>query len=163
MALIVWVLEAKNILWVYEQPATSLLFEHPRMRGLIKARNIFRSFMHMGSFGAPTPKPTMLWGPDPAVMQFALPLPKKTWETELVTREVRDGRVWVTGNGHMKGSQSYPPAFGTATLGVWKAWRDRQSSTDPGWGPVSHKKADTTKWSDADLAPVFQMLAHSAK
>ena len=160
MSLIVWLLEAKKVLWVYEQPASSLLWEHNRMRSLVKSRFIYRTHMFMGSYGAPTKKPTMLWGPDPLINMFSIPLPTNVqWEKDLVSTYVRDGRTWVTGNSNLKGSQSYPKAFGVATLGIWKTWRDWQTDTNPFNGAVPSQPADATLWRDAGVPEVIQFLA----
>ena len=159
MAIIVWILECKNVCWVYEQPHSSLLFEHPKMRDLVKMRRVFRAFTWMGSFGARSPKGTHLWAPTPLVHRFSMPLPTDvTWATDLVKKEVtKDGKVRVTGDKALKKSQSYTPTFGYVTLGVWKEWRDWQISTMP--DPSRHKTADASKWQGANLAEVFQYLS----
>ena len=158
MTLILWVLEAKRVLWLYEQPQTSMLFQHPRMQAFLKVCTVFRCHMWMGSYGADTPKGTHLWAPDSCVSKFALPLPDKDWD-QLVTKKVLpDGRVQVTGNAALKGSQSYPSAFGRATVGVWKLATKRLQPLVSAKPPkVWTSRHD--KWLDADLTEVFQFLS----
>ena len=156
MSLILWALEAKKVLWLYEQPSTSLLFQHPRMQHFIKHRTVFKCHMWMGAFGADTPKGTHLWAPDACVSKFSLPLPN---DKELVTKKVLpDGGAQATGNSALKGNQSYPPAFGHATVGVWKlATKRLQPLVNASLPNVWASRHD--KWSDADLAEVFQFLS----
>ena len=119
MAIIVWILECKNVCWVYEQPHSSLLFEHPKMRDLVKMRRVFRAFTWMGSFGARSPKGTHLWAPTPLVHRFSMPLPTDvTWATDLVKKEVtKDGKVRVTGDKALKKIPKLHPNFRVCYIG----------------------------------------------
>lgn len=56
--------------WVIEQPRSSLLFQHERFQWLCKRFKIFRICIWMGSFNAPTPKPTLLWSSTAAISGF---------------------------------------------------------------------------------------------
>ena len=146
------------MLWLYEQPQTSLLFQHPRMQAFLKVCTVFRCHMWMGSYGAETPKGTHLWAPDACVSKFSLPLPDKDWETLVTKKVLPDGRVQVTGNAALKGSQSYPPAFGHATVGVWKLATKRLQPLVSAQAPkVWTSRHD--KWLDADLTEVFQFVS----
>lgn len=44
-----------------EQPARSLMQEHPRWRDLCRRVRVFRTHVWMGDFGAETPKPSWLY------------------------------------------------------------------------------------------------------
>lgn len=68
--------------------------------------------MHMGSYGAASPKPTFLWSPSPTVLNFSLPLPDREWESMVDQKPCQDGSVQVSGNKNLKGSQTYPRQFG---------------------------------------------------
>ena len=160
-----WILEAKAAVWLYEQPATSLLWQHPRMQSFCKLRNVYQAFMWMGSFGATSPKPTVLWCPRPDVTKFSLPLPQNVvWDADMVTKKVMpDGRIQVTGSSDLKKSQSYPKEFGRATVAVWQECPKRAMpklsnvsipSVFPGT-PLKRKE----KWADADFSDVFQFLS----
>ena len=85
MALILWVLESKRCLWLYEQPQTSLLWEHHRMQEYLSKNIVYKVHTWMGAFGAATPKGTHLWGPQSSILKFALPLPQRQWSEQLVT------------------------------------------------------------------------------
>lgn len=160
IALVVYILEAAKVMWLYEQPHSSLLFQHPRMQQLLKNMAVFRSHIYMGSYGALSPKPTFLWAPTPQVFRFSLPLPDKEWE-EVVTKSVKeDGSVQVTGNSKLKASQTYPKEFGYATLRVWKVGGYRPFPKQCG-PPKMPKNVWDPKdaWKDADLTEVFQFLS----
>ena len=87
MALILWVLECKLVLWLYEQPKTSLLWEHPRMQEFLRQCDVWKTHMHMGSYGASSPKPTFLWAPTPCVHAA----PQSGRENVL---GIRSGELW---------------------------------------------------------------------
>lgn len=160
MALIIWILESKLAMWLYEQPHTSMLFQHPRMQELLKSLNVYRCHMYMGSYGTKSPKPTHLWSPTPAVNMFNLPLPgDKEWAPMVSKKLMPDGRVQVTGNSLLKNSQTYPREFGFATLRVWKMTEQREfpKENTPPKNLLQMKAKDS--WKDADLTDVFQFLS----
>ena len=164
MALILWVLEAKKCFWLYEQPQTSLLWEHPRMQGFLKSNLVYKTHMWMGSYGGLSPKGTHLWAPCEQVSKFSLPLPQKEWDHQLVAKKVLpDGSVQVTGNGALKQSQAYPKQFGKATVCVWLNTPCRTFSTN--YEKASTKKipsfwkGNMDKWADANLSDVMQFLS----
>lgn len=160
MCIILWILEAKMVFWLYEQPQSSLLWQHPRMQQYISKRTVFKSHMWMGAFGAASPKGTVLWGPYQTVSWFALPLPKdRAWATDLTTKTEKNGRTQVTGSKGLKGSQTYPSEFGLATVSIWrrtafKAY-DMEGAKLPNVWPKSLKDA----WPDANLTEVMQYLS----
>ena len=156
MAVILWLLESKMAFWLYEQPHTSMLWLHPRMQQVIRNLRVFRTHMHMGSFGAASPKPTHLWAPCPEVAKFSLPLPDREWESMVSKKTMPDGRIQVTGNQNLKSSQTYPREFGFATLRVWKTVPKRDfPESKP---PCSMWSRPKDSWKDANLSEVFQFL-----
>lgn len=116
MTLVVYLLEARACVWLYEQPMTSLLWQHPRMQDLVRRVLVYQTQMWMGSYGAESPKSTCLWSCCPC-SSFSVPLPKdKTW-ISLVNKSAKsDGTISVSGNSKLKGSQAYPAGFGHATV-----------------------------------------------
>ena len=149
------------VYWLYEQPHTSLMFEHPRMQQIIKSISVYRCHMHMGSYGAASPKPTFLWSPSPTVLNFALPLPHdRQWETMVDKKTMPDGSVQVSGNSKLKGSQTYPREFGFATVRVWKTSPKREPVVGKPrpleiWKPLSKRDM----WTDANLTEIMQYLS----
>lgn len=51
----------KGIFWVLEQPGTSLMEFHPVFQALLRLLSVRRLRFRMSRFGAPTPKPTVLY------------------------------------------------------------------------------------------------------
>lgn len=165
MCLIQWILQARRVFWILEQPMSSLMFHHPLLQDFLQKHLVFRTHMHMGSFGGHTPKPTHLWSPRVDIQKFSLPLPQKTWDS-LVTKSVSSsGKRQVTGNSQLKKSQSYPKEFGMATVGIWEEspgykLPDLASITVPcsTWTKAGGKSR--TSWiGHADLKEVIQYLS----
>ena len=132
------------------------------MQEFIRKNLVYKIHMRMGSFGAATPKGTHLWGPHENITKFSLPLPQKAWDEQLVSKKLLpDGRVQITGNSALKGSQAYPAEFGRATVGIWGLTPKRKlpslssSQKIPKW-PLSNRQ---DKWPDADLSEVMQFLS----
>lgn len=162
MALLVYLLEAKRVYWLYEQPHSSLLWEHPRMQQLVKKINVWKTHIYMGSYGAESKKPTFLWAPSPTVHHFSLPLPQdKEWLAVVDKRTLPDGRTQVTGNSNLKGTQTYPREFGFATVRVWKSAVKRALPPSPPVPPKFNLNPSAS-WKDADLSEVFQVLSLGA-
>lgn len=159
MTLVVYLLEARACVWLYEQPMTSLLWQHPRMQDLVRRVLVYQTQMWMGSYGAESPKSTCLWSCCPC-SSFSVPLPKdKTW-ISLVNKSAKsDGTISVSGNSKLKGSQAYPAGFGHATVDFWKnaprVPKAGVAETPEVFKPG--KKFDS--WPDADLTEVLQYLA----
>ena len=89
MTLILYILQAKNIFWLYEQPSSSILWCHPRMEEFIKRHPAWRCFTWMGGFGADSPKGTTLWSSRPAVRKLARSLPQnRQWTAEMTQKKL---------------------------------------------------------------------------
>ena len=162
MALILWVLQSRDIFWLYEQPASSVLWYHPRMQELLNSLDCFRCFTWMGSFGGHSPKGTVLWSSRPGVKKLARVLPDREWEAEMTTKSFKaNGDVAVTGGRDLKKSQSYTADFAMSTLAVWLEEREpkvpdlEKISLPNFWAPLSKKN----RWVDAQLDEVFQYLS----
>ena len=158
-AILVWVLEAKLVWWLYEQPHTSIMWQHPRMQQLLKSLKVYRCHMYMGSYGSASPKPTHLWSPCPEVAKFSLPLPDREWESMVTKKVLPDGRVQVTGNSNLKGSQTYPKQFGFATVKVWKTIPKREPVANKAVQQDLWRVKPKDSWKDAELTEVFQFLS----
>lgn len=58
VTLLLYVLHSKQVMWLYEQPGSSILWSHPRMEQFIRHLDAYRSHTYMGAFGGCSPKPT---------------------------------------------------------------------------------------------------------
>ena len=113
LALALWLLHAMKCVWVVEQPGTSLLGRHPRMRQLLKVMRIFRCSFWMCKYGSPSPERLKLFSNSAGIRFFRTsPLTKKQRErlpVRLASTRVRaDGTKSYSGNKHLKDSQTWP-------------------------------------------------------
>ena len=163
MCLVLWILLSKDIVWLYEQPSSSLLWLHPRMEDMIKRFDVFRCFTWMGSYGADSPKGTVLWSNRAGVKKLARCLPEnKVWSAEMTTKKANaHGGVSITGGRDLKGSQAYTNDFAMSALSFWLEEHEPKTPALDDvqlpniWAPLSKKD----RWEDADLTDVFQYLS----
>lgn len=162
MTLILWVLQSRCVFYLYEQPGSSLLWNHPRMETFIRLCDAYRCWTWMCAFGAPSPKGTTLRSSRPGVRKLCRALPSNVnWDTEITKKSyLRNGNLSVSGGRNLKASQAYTSEFGFSTLSAWLS-----ETTPPkpclddvkvpnvwGWLP----KKD--RWDDANLVEVMQYL-----
>ena len=164
MALILYILQAKAVVWLYEQPTSSILWSHPRMERFIADNAAYRVHTWMGSYGAASPKGTTLWCARPSVKKLCRVLPNKQWSAQMTTKTVlASGKVSVNGGADLKGSQAYTCEFGMATLSMWLeentlATPDLSKAQIPDFWKYLPKK---DRWDDANVAEVLQYLSLS--
>eukprot|EP00969_Alexandrium_andersonii_P143225 6331557-Alexandrium_andersonii.AAC.1 len=61
----------------------------------------------------------------PYIAKLYKPLPAKSWASDIVTTDRRkDGTVKVTGSVGLKGTQTYPEAFGAAIANLYDQHKD---------------------------------------
>ncbi len=156
---------------VLEQPMTSLMFEHPRVRQLVKLGEVgaIRPLQfistYMGSFGAETPKATVLLG-TPAWLPnlrrcLQLKLHKKRHQTAAHFRG-KDGGNKYRGNAALKSTQVYPIGYGKAIAdSMQSAVVDADVSEDFDFQQLAdfeHLQGSTALWLDAALMPVWRVV-----
>ena len=84
---------ALNLEWVLEQPLTSLMKEHPRMKAIRRMsdarliKSVTEVHTWMGSFGGFSPKPTMLLGSPSWLGQLKRKLTRDTFSADARTAE----------------------------------------------------------------------------
>lgn len=122
--LLLLVAAAKGCWWVCEQPATSLMEKHVLFQRLLRLVAVHKLRIRMSDYGAPTPKPTILYSsPLLANMgsvtawlghQAIESLSDFSVQTELEQRKMvrhyvdGSGKSRVTGSRDLKASQAYP-------------------------------------------------------
>ena len=131
MVLLILFLSARFIAWILEQPASSLMAQHPRMRmlkelnahsGTAGLSEFHETNTNMGAFGAATKKPTKLYSSEKWVAQLSRSLPagyKPDPKVQTVT--IANGKV--SGGKDLKDTQAYPDGYGQELLRVWRASR----------------------------------------
>ena len=125
LAVLLRIVSPLQALWVFEQPAGSLMQLHPRMQDIFKCMQVYRSSWRMSDFGGATQKPTWLYA-NRSLEGLAAhrDTRSRTASGSLVTkRRDTSGRLRVTGAGAvLKHSQHYPQGFGRALASVYQAY-----------------------------------------
>ena len=125
---------ARLIAWIVEQPASSLMWWHPRMQYLQRIAGelpdltgFHKTSFPMDAYGADTQKPTTLCSSEPWVHNMATPLPKSfkpNKDKQVVNKSVNAvGHMQINGGKDLKGTQAYPDAYGRKVLSEWKRAR----------------------------------------
>ena len=155
-------------IWILEQPSSSLMCLHPRLKAFknrIEERSLVaRCWWHchtwMGMYGGESPKATRLWSCSPLVMKLHRKLDRSLdWAPEVTASIAPDGGV--TGNRDaMKESQAYPEAYGKAVGQLVSESRrdqndDGESDTDSDASPTF----DADVWSDVDSQEICEALS----
>jgi len=122
---------ALGLLWILEQPVTSLFQAHAGFQRFLKIVPTWRHHIRMKNFGAPTDKETFLFCNFDFISdidRFACPSAAHDDATpkEMVKRFVGgDGRMKVCGGRDLKSSQTYPAGFGQAIVSLQNLHRDK--------------------------------------
>ena len=134
---------AKKATWVIEQPGSSLMWQHPRVR---QVRDLIEKLadpmftycnieMTMGAYGAPTVKPSQLhacanWvkGLERHLSDEERARIRASSTEEVVTKDPVTGAV--TGGSDLKGTQEYPRDYGSAVAEQWLQWQQRAETLD---------------------------------
>lgn len=161
MTLILWVLQSKQVFYLYEQPGSSLLWNHPRMEAFIESCDAYRCWTWMGAFGAGSPKGTTLWSSRNSVQKLNRPLPNKIWDHEMTKKTIlRNGKLSISGGRDLKASQAYTPEFGFSTLSVWLAEPEvempqlSKAKVPNIWATLPKRD----RWDDGRIVEVLQYL-----
>ena len=160
--------------FILEQPRASLMPWHPRLEqifhlaqcGGIHAVEHISTFM--GSFGAPTPKPTILIGNVPWLCQLKRKLNRSEFTpNEDVVRYHIDqcGRKRFSGGKKLKETQKYPSGYGFATASIIL---DAPIEIDPDEDGFNftilenegewYRTSGAEHWLDAELGKVWKLL-----
>ena len=120
MTLVLYLLVAKRVLWIVEQPSSSLMFLHPRLAQFRRWAGDLEVTTAMADFGGNTSKPTTLRGSPPWLPQLERKISAQTRNRLRVEGHAladvqvdEQGRKHVTGNANLKGSQAYPRGYAT--------------------------------------------------
>lgn len=101
LVLVVFLAMSRKAIIVIEQPATSLCWQHPRLRELLKGMQLWQVRFRMAELGAPTAKPTMLLSNCQPFLATLLEQ-KRTGHTRKSTDSQRTTRVYNDKHGHRR-------------------------------------------------------------
>ena len=99
-------------MWIMEQPAGSLLQEHPRFASLCKMMPIFKIKIKMGEYGAETEKATWLYS-NYKYIETIVDYKVRDWSPELAQKPLvtsyidQNGVKRCTGTAELKASQAF--------------------------------------------------------
>ena len=154
--LLLMYLHVQRILFVVEQPSSSLLFSHQRFLELDRKIALYRSSTSLGAFGGRSAKPILLMSNHPLVRQMYRPLRRSTFTPTATQVVVEAASGGVSGGPDLHQTQEYPAEFAEA---LFEAWSEADAS-------VLHHKCIGSRlvngpqtsdlWPDANLAEVCQ-------
>lgn len=181
MCLTLWLLAAKSVGWILEQPGSSTMEQHKRMQEHFRIFGVGAIRTWMGAYGGPHQKPTQLKGSVPWLTRLARPLSKNDRSrigastTVLQIAPHPDGRRRITGNGQvLKDTQEYPVGYAEAVADTFtehyaRGMHDVIHSNEDGYesdsdtmseGELRYSEDD---WADADLSGVYKLMAMDPK
>lgn len=104
--------------WILEQPQGSWMEVHPLFQQVLRLMEVWRHRLSMGSYGAPSEKPTWLYSSNEAITHLEEFKPRGVKCEEKVSLVDHyldgEGNKRIKGNSNLKLSQSYPVGFGVA-------------------------------------------------
>ena len=173
-----WLLSNIGVIWILEQPARSLMEEHPRFQLVLTAFPVYKLHVWMSDFNAPTAKPSWLYSNSPYIaelLNFRVRDSKGyvRCQKKCVVKKKRraDGSMSVSGGPDLKATQAYTREFGQA-VSMWYASRMQSHSRMRAKiaakvnkavleGKVDLSKAmreDGDCWSDSSLKGAMEVL-----
>lgn len=162
-----------GVLFLLEQPITSLMLEHPRLRQLIQLaecgaiRGCKRISTYMGAFGAVSPKPTMLLGNAPWIdrLKKSVRLSAFKKDASITTSHVdSQGRRRFTGGQGLKRTQEYPKGYGVeCAVCMDEAVVDLDEESDFDYDLLEsegeqYRQSGGEFWTDAELSDVWPLI-----
>ena len=168
MVLVKYLLEAKRIFWILEQPQSSIQIEHDRLQEFVANMSaagtpVRKAFTWMGAFHAETAKGSFLYSTHPDVSKFARDLPENFAPNRHDVYRVsidKAGRARVCGGADLKGTQGYTREFGKCTVEVFESSLrpDLRPITRPAPTDIFSKCHGRDSWEDASIEEVKQFL-----
>ena len=170
LVLIMYILMAKGIFFVIEQPRGSLMERHPRFKRMMSTYGIHRVYISMGDYGASSQKPTWLYSAHECIeniKMFTLPgarRRKRRLATEYIDKR---GEMKIMGNARVKRSQAYTTAFAAALVKVYQhseasileaSDRLMKKTKDLDMPDIYQTAKGSDRWLDARLDAVFVPL-----
>lgn len=114
---------ARCCMCILEQPGTSLMHLHARFQEMIRVHLIYNWRTCLGYFGGETAKALVLFSNMPHLPELGEFAVCRTLPTTTIPVTIRtydeDGRLRVSGGVALKGTQTYPAAFGRAVALVY--------------------------------------------
>ena len=160
---------SRRCYWALEQPSSSVMELSSAIRHLKRLDSRLlgakwsRTYMHMGSYGAHTKKPSFVYSVGPW-SQRLLRTVDKGYRSQVSTATIdidESGQRRVTGNANLKGTQAYTRQFGEAVLTAWQRQPAHDDSRDIDAADTDEDMIYTghTNWHGCDFASCVASLA----
>ena len=106
VALLLYILSSKCVFWILEQPVSSLMEHYPRFQDFARRNQVFKHYIEMQNYGAPTMKPTWLCSNMPFINDIDMFKEERTTSLLALVSKTTDvhGCVRVSGNNNLKQS-----------------------------------------------------------
>jgi len=126
---LMYLCQALGIFWLLEQPASSVMSQHPHFQHFISQQPVFQVLIHMSNFGGATRKATLLYSSHKWVSEINdyQTTPGHTPHEKndmMVTWTDAKGRKKCAGGPGLKASQAYPYGFGQAVQRLMAAHQE---------------------------------------
>ncbi|CAK9060067.1 Putative rhamnose biosynthetic enzyme 1 [Durusdinium trenchii] len=116
---LLYICAALRVWFMLEQPKGSIMQEHPAFRNFIKHVSLWRHYIAMRDYGAPTQKPTWLYSSLKCIESLSQFRPRqlpKIVEEEpkemVIHYKDKEGKARIQGGKDLKSSENYPIWFG---------------------------------------------------
>lgn len=173
--LLALIAQARGCIWVIEQPFSSLMREHPRMKHLMDVVTTWQITVYLGNFGANSVKPLVLYSNSQEFLANFSGQRKPTLANPVQNCRAyvdRLGIKRVVGLTQLKATQAYPPQFGhavAAALDSMPMIQEQSASAIEELQPEApaqtlrqlieaHAAPGADIWADADLTTAFEYL-----
>ena len=166
----------RSIVYVLEQPHSSVLFNHPSMSWMANKANSLDKMFHivstyMGAFAADTPKQTILASNSSFTQNLVRVHPGRmsvASKTARVSSVRSDGRRMITGGGKiLKDTQTYTAQFGDAVASSfvqhgYSGFFDELVDVETSLQTLTEYVSKNNAWDDAELEMVAAVLTDAA-
>ena len=114
----------RGVYYIIEQPATSLMWQHPRLMALLQKHGAQTIVTEMGAFGGDYQKPSKLVRTHPLIASLvrlmtpeekrAMQKRKKMYNVPISTLSIKNGKSNYSGSKFLKATRAYPKQLGLA-------------------------------------------------
>ena len=105
----------RDLHWMIENPVSSIVWLHDRLRKFLASRQHFATCTWLGEYGGRTPKCVRLYASSPWVYKLHRKLNRPKWKdfkSDTVVKYIDSkGKVRYHGSKTLRATQVYPPSF----------------------------------------------------
>ena len=127
LALLLWIASYKGVVWVAEQPQSSVMAYHKRLQEVFRALGAYEARVSLGAFRAPSRKNLKLWSPAMWIGELAGYRAPLTFAERTARKRINKHGFLVTDGDQkkLKQSQAYTRKFGRVVATLFLAHREK--------------------------------------